>query len=182
MIIKQIRLSGQAREQLIRLKTRTGITQWNILCRWAFCLSLEQTSPPTPIEIDANSNVEMDWQTFGGDAQELYLALLKERCVLDGMGTSDDLLARQFRLHLHRGIGYLATPHTINSISDLVRLAIPDSTTNPSSSEPDFVEEEDGPYSHLNPQEHSHADREGAGAGVGPDSDRNGRDEVPRLS
>jgi hypothetical protein len=27
--------------QLIRLKTRTGITQWNILCRWAFCLSLK---------------------------------------------------------------------------------------------------------------------------------------------
>ena len=86
MSIKQIRLSAQAREQLIRLKTRTGITQWNILCRWAFCLSLQQPSPPTPIEIAANSNVEMDWQTFGGDAQELYLALLKERCVLDGMG------------------------------------------------------------------------------------------------
>jgi DNA sulfur modification protein DndE len=33
MSIKQFRLSALAREQLIRLKTRTGITQWNILCR-----------------------------------------------------------------------------------------------------------------------------------------------------
>jgi DNA sulfur modification protein DndE len=75
----------------------------------------------------------MEWQTFGGDAQELYLALLKERCVLDGMGTSDDVLARQFRLHLHRGIGYLATPHAINSISDLARLAAPEGNDHSSS-------------------------------------------------
>ena len=38
MSIKQVRLSNQAKEQLIRLKTRTGIQQWNILCRWALCL------------------------------------------------------------------------------------------------------------------------------------------------
>jgi len=101
-----------------------GITQWNILCRWAFCLSLQQPSPPTPIEIVADSNVEMDWQVFGGEAHELYLALLKERCAIDGLGLSDEILARQFRLHLHRGIGYLATPHMIKSISDLVSLAM----------------------------------------------------------
>src|SRR5262245_6020043 len=124
MSIKQVRLSGQAKDQLIRLKTRTGITQWNILCRWAFCLSLRQPSPPTPVEVPADSNVEMTWQVFGGEAHELYLALLKERCEQDGLGTSDDVLAKQFRLHLHRGIGYLATPHAIKSIADLVRLVL----------------------------------------------------------
>jgi DNA sulfur modification protein DndE len=127
MSIKQFRLSAQAREQLIRLKTRTGITQWNILCRWAFCLSLRQPTPPTPIEIPSDSNVEMTWQVFGGEAQELYLALLKERCEQDGLGISDDVLLREFRLHLHRGINYLATPHAIRSIADLVRLALEES-------------------------------------------------------
>jgi DNA sulfur modification protein DndE len=124
MSIKQIRLSAQAREQLIRLKTRTGIPQWNILCRWAFCLSLRQPTSPTPLEVPADSNVEMTWQVFGGEAQELYLALLKERCARDGLETSDEVLARQFRLHLHRGISYLAAPHVIRSITGLVRLAI----------------------------------------------------------
>jgi DNA sulfur modification protein DndE len=124
MSIKQIRLAAQAREQLIRLKTRTGIGQWNILCRWAFCLSLRQPSSPTPVEGPADSNVEMTWQVFGGEAQELYLALLKERCERDGVGTSDEVLAKQFRLHLHRGIGYLAAPRAIRSIADLVRLAV----------------------------------------------------------
>jgi DNA sulfur modification protein DndE len=131
MSLKQIRLSGQAREQLIRLKMRTGITQWNILCRWAFCLSLRQPTPPTPVDLPADSNVEMTWQVFGGEAQELYLALLKERCVADGLGTSADVLARQFRLHLHRGISYLATPHLTRSIADLVRLATQDAPESP---------------------------------------------------
>jgi DNA sulfur modification protein DndE len=124
MSLKQIRLSAQAKEQLIRLKMRTGISQWNILCRWAFCLSLRQPAPPAPVEVPADSNVEMSWPVFGGEAGEVYLALLKERCARDGLGTSEEVLSRQFRLHLHRGIGYLATPHAIRSIADLVRQAV----------------------------------------------------------
>jgi DNA sulfur modification protein DndE len=138
MSLKQIRLSSQAKEQLIRLKTRTGIPQWNILCRWAFCLSLQQPTPPTPVEIPADSNVELDWQIFGGEAHELYLALLKERCERDGLGTSDEALSRQFRLHLHRGIGYLATPQLVRSVADLVQLALEERP--PLSLEPDGAE------------------------------------------
>jgi DNA sulfur modification protein DndE len=66
----------------------------------------------------------MTWPVFGGESNELYLALLKERCARDGLGTSEEVLARQFRLHLHRGIGYLAAPHTIRSIVDLIHLAV----------------------------------------------------------
>ena len=119
--MKQIRLSSQAKEQLIRLKTRTGIGQWNILCRWAFCVSLAEPTPPTPVEIPADSNVEMTWLVFGGEHHELYLALLKARCVRDGLDTDDETLLRQFRLHLHRGIGYLAAPNRIRGIGDLVQ-------------------------------------------------------------
>ncbi len=122
MTVKQIRLSSAAKDQLIRLKTRTGIPQWNILCRWALCLSLSEPTPPTPFEIPADSNVEMSWAVFAGEWRELYLALLKERCVRDGLDTSAETLNRQLRLHLHRGIGYLATPNRIRSIGDLVGL------------------------------------------------------------
>lgn len=122
MSIKQIRLSNQAKDQLIRLKTKTGIPQWNILCRWAFCLSLQEPTPPTPIEIPADSNVEMTWHVFGGEHHELFLALIKQRCVRDRLDISPETLNRQFRLHLHRGIGYLATPNRIRGVSDLFRL------------------------------------------------------------
>lgn len=123
MSIKQIRVSSQAKDQLIRLKTRTGVEQWNILCRWAFCLSLKEATPPTPIDIPADSNVEMTWHVFGGEFHELYLAVLKERCVRDGLEVSAETLNRQFRLHLHRGIGYLATPNKVRGTGDLVGLS-----------------------------------------------------------
>ena len=64
---------------------------------------MRQPHPPTPVEIPANSNVELTWQVFGGEAHELYLALLKERGTRDGLELSEAVLAQQFRLHLHRG-------------------------------------------------------------------------------
>ena len=122
MSIKQVRLSSQARDKLIRLKTRTGIEQWNILCRWALCLSLQEPTVPTPVDIPADSNVEMTWHVFGGECHKLYEAILKERCVRDGLDTQPETLNRQLRLHLHRGISYLATPNAIRTIGDLVAL------------------------------------------------------------
>ena len=108
MSLEHIRVSKQAREQLIRLKRHTGIEQWNVLCRWAFCRSLAEPGIPPPARIPADSNVEMSWRVFGGRQHELYLALLKERCLRDGLGTAEEVLDTQFRLHLHRGIAYLA--------------------------------------------------------------------------
>ena len=123
-MIKHFRLSSQARDQLIRLKSKTGIGQWNVLCRWALVVSLSEPTTPTPVEIPADSNVEMTWQVFGGEHSELYWALLKARCAKDGLGLDEASISRQFRLHLHRGIGYLATPNQIKNISDLVKLAV----------------------------------------------------------
>jgi DNA sulfur modification protein DndE len=77
----------------------------------------------------------MTWQVFGGESHELYLALLKERCAADGLGTSEDVMGRQFRLHLHRGIGYLAAPQSIRSIADLMKLAL-DPAETPADTEP----------------------------------------------
>jgi DNA sulfur modification protein DndE len=130
MRIRHFKLSAQAKEQLIRLKTRTGIDNWNSLCRWAFCLSLREASPPTPIDVPADSNVEMTWQVFGGEHAELYLALLIERMRQDKAELNDRELSRQFRLHLHRGIGYLATPGYVQNIAGLAG-TIEESSANP---------------------------------------------------
>jgi DNA sulfur modification protein DndE len=66
----------------------------------------------------------MTWKVFGGAHHDIYLALLKERCHKDGLGTSDEVISAQFRLHLHRGIGYLAalvTDKQIKNITDLIK-------------------------------------------------------------
>jgi DNA sulfur modification protein DndE len=127
MPIEHIRLSQQAREQLIRLKRRTGIQNWNVLCRWAFCTSLGEEGVPPAAKIPADSSVEMTWRVFGGAYSDIYVALLKERCRRDGLEINDENLNLQFRLHLHRGIGYLSGDKQITSISTLIGKAVTDS-------------------------------------------------------
>lgn len=124
MAVEHIRLSQQAKDQLVKLKRVTGIEHWNVLCRWAFCLSLSEQSVPPTAKIPADSNVEMSWKIFGGRYADLYMALLKERCVRDGLGTDMETLAQQFRLHLHRGIAYLAANKDLRKIDDLISLAV----------------------------------------------------------
>jgi DNA sulfur modification protein DndE len=119
--LDRIQLSQQAKDQLLKLKRNTGIKHWNVLCRWAFCASLAEPSPPPAAKIPADGNVEMTFKVFGGAQHELYLALLRARCRRDGHGTDDDTLAAQLRLHLHRGIGYLFADRRIQRIGDLFK-------------------------------------------------------------
>lgn len=119
MSLDHIRLSSQAKEQLIRLKRITGIKNWNVLSRWAFCLSLADRTPPSSSKISTDSSVEMSWKVFGGEYAEIYLALLMERCEQDGVGSSQDVLSQQFKLHLHRGVGYLANNRSMKNIGGL---------------------------------------------------------------
>lgn len=124
MALDRIRFSQQARDQLIKLKRQTGLQHWNTICRWAFCASLAEKTAPSSITITLDSSLEMEWTTFGGEHHEVYLALLKQRCVSDGLDTDVKTLSNQLRLHLHRGIGRLAADSQINSIGSLIALGV----------------------------------------------------------
>lgn len=121
MPIEHIHLSQQAKDQLVKIKRWTGIQNWNTLCRWGFCLSLNEPGIPPPAKIPADSSVEMSWKVFGGPYADIYLALLKERCRRDRLETTDEVLVTQFRLHLHRGIGYLAADKNIKNVQTLLK-------------------------------------------------------------
>ncbi len=124
MIIKQIRLSQQAKDQLSRLKGKTGIKNWNILCRWALCYSLHEKTLPTDIPLASDSNLEMSWITFGGEYYELYEALIKAWCMKMNLPTDDETVTKYFRLNLERGISYLNGTGFIKNMDDLVHLSV----------------------------------------------------------
>ena len=107
VLIDRIRLSKTAKTQLSRLKRRTGIEHWNTLCRWGLCISLAEPSKPRDIEESTLEGIEIDWRTFTGGDDLLYATLIRERCLADGFADEPDVLARQLRLHVHRGIAYL---------------------------------------------------------------------------
>ena len=120
--IKQFTISETGKEQLIKLKRNTKIEQWNILCRWAFSYSLAEPSMPTSLPVSKNSNVELTWDVFGGEIADILLIALKQRCYQDGLSTDPQTLKQQFRLHLYRGIGYLAGNDNLKNIEDLIGL------------------------------------------------------------
>ena len=122
MIIKQIRLSNRSKDKLARLKAKTGIKNWNTLSRWALCYSLSEGTVPTDVEIEADSNVEMDWHTFGGEYSDVYEMAVIQWCLENDIEPTDDNLAKYFKLHLERGIGYLSGTNFIKSIDDLMNL------------------------------------------------------------
>lgn len=118
------RTSQQDKNSLIALKRRTGIEQWNIICRWAFCLSAREESLPREDKIDAQG-VEMEWSTFAGENSDIYLEILKGLCQRHDVEPTDANMLRIFRLHLHRGIQYMVGTSSLNSIVGLIELAVP---------------------------------------------------------
>ena len=124
VIVKQIHVSQRAKEQLARLKAKTGIKNWNILCRWALCYSLAEGTVPTDLPIQYDSNLEMSWNTFGGDYYEVYEDIVKAWCLTHNLGTDDETVAKYFHLNLERGISHLCGTGFIKSIDDLLNLAV----------------------------------------------------------
>ncbi|WP_304683687.1 DNA sulfur modification protein DndE [Ileibacterium valens] len=124
MIVRQIRLSTKAKDSLIKLKAKTGIQNWNVLCRWAYCYSLSEDTIPIPLLAGEASNVEMSWQTFAGEYSDLYEALLIHWCSKNGKPLDQETLSNYFRLHLERGIGHLAGTGLIRSLDDLLDKAL----------------------------------------------------------
>ncbi|MBQ8012216.1 MAG: DNA sulfur modification protein DndE [Oscillospiraceae bacterium] len=120
MIVKQIKLSNSAKDKLARLKGKTGIQNWNVLCRWAFCFSLKEGTIPTDIEIASDSNVEMSWLTFAGEHHEIYEALIKEWCIANRLGTDNDVIAKYLKLHIERGINYLSGTNFVKDLKGLL--------------------------------------------------------------
>jgi DNA sulfur modification protein DndE len=126
MTIENVRLSQAARDQLVTLKRRTGIANWNILCRWALCRSLAEPAPPPYVQLTLDSNVEMSWKVFAGEYGDIYWGLVRYRCHNDGLLLDDETTATQFRLHLHRGIGYLVGDPRVTDVVGLASIALPD--------------------------------------------------------
>lgn len=105
MIVDVVRISDKAKNQLLTLKRRTGILQWNVLCRWALLASLAERTLPPYEEIVTDSNVEMSWKTFAGTLDDAITAVVLQRAHDDKVPAEE--LQQFFKIHLHRGIAYL---------------------------------------------------------------------------
>lgn len=124
-MLESVRLGKKAKSQLITLKRKTGVANWNILCRWAFAVSIAENTRPRPTKDSFDDGIEMTWRTFAGEHAALYEGLLRLKCKESDIEITSSNLTKQLRYHLSRGIGYLAGAQAIRAIPDLVALAAP---------------------------------------------------------
>jgi DNA sulfur modification protein DndE len=116
MKTNKIRVSKDATQKLQTLKARTGLTP-NILSRLGFCLSLADPTAPNEVQVKEDG-MEFNRYTLTGLYDNLFVSLLKERCVRDGIDLEDNL-EKQFLLHLNRGIFIVHSK--IRRLSDLMQ-------------------------------------------------------------
>jgi DNA sulfur modification protein DndE len=69
----------------------------------------------------------MTWRVFAGGLGDVLWGLLRFRCYEDGLSLDEETLAQQFRLHLHRGIGYLVGDSRLTDVAGLAKIAVSDS-------------------------------------------------------
>lgn len=93
--LTRLRLTKDASNRLRFLAGKTGLTP-NLLCRLGFCLSLVEAALPDPDNYPEEDR-EFNRYTLLGEYDPLFVALLKERCRQDGVGS--DRLGDYFRAH-----------------------------------------------------------------------------------
>ena len=106
-MINVVTLNQNSKDRLSTIKRYTGIQTWNIICRWAFCISMADKTIPPHIDRKGEVGVEMSWKVFAGDLGDIFFAMLQKRCIDDNIEISDKNLNQQLWLHLNRGVGHI---------------------------------------------------------------------------
>ena len=117
LTIDILRTSSNVKSSLTRIKTITGISNWNIICRWALCLSLKQTSLPREVE-EKLDGVEIDYDTLVGKNKSIYTQLLINNLVTHNVAVDKKNLTKYLYAHVNRGVNIIYT----NKLKDILGL------------------------------------------------------------
>jgi len=118
--IDLLRTSANVRNSLTRIKTITGIPNWNIICRWAFCLSLKQTSLPREVD-EKLDGIEIDYDTLVGKNKSIYTQLLINNLISHKVEIDKKNLTKYLYAHVNRGVNIIYT-NKLKDISGLFKL------------------------------------------------------------
>jgi DNA sulfur modification protein DndE len=107
-MIESIKLTETEREMLVRIKRKTGIESWNVLCRWAYFLGLSHEKPATNTSHEKRDAVEIKWETFAGKNSNIYSAITKLQYSLEISRKKDITLFDFIHSNLSIGIRILS--------------------------------------------------------------------------
>ena len=119
VMIDRVRLSYKEKNSITRLKGLTGLENWNIFARWAFCYSLSLDDEVIFVE-DDKLDIEMTWMVFAGKNFKIYQDLLVQECDRLKMEPTKTNLSKVLRFHLRNGTNKIFSQ--INNLNDFNKL------------------------------------------------------------
>ena len=120
LTIDVLKTSTNLKNFLTRIKTNTGIANWNVICRWALCLSLKQTSLPREVD-EKLDGVEIDFDILVGKNKTIYTQLLINNLITHKVEINKRNLTKYLNAHVNRGANIIYT-NKLKDISGLFKL------------------------------------------------------------
>ena len=120
LTIDVLKTSTNLKNFLTRIKTNTGIANWNVICRWALCLSLKQTSLPREVD-EKLDGVEIDYNILVGANKAIYTQLLINNLITHKVEINKRNLTKYLNAHVNRGANIIYT-NKLKDISGLFKL------------------------------------------------------------
>ena len=120
LTIDNLKTSTNLKNSLTRIKTNTGIANWNVICRWALCLSLKQTSLPREVD-EKLDGVEIDYDILVGKNKTIYTQLLINNLITHKVEINKRNLTKFLNAHVNRGANIIYT-NKLKDISGLFKL------------------------------------------------------------
>ena len=119
MFHREIRLGSDDRRMIFNVKNTTGIEHFYIICRWAFCLSVDSENKIKKLDGTADGAVEFSWDRFGGEETEIYYLLLKDEAQRLEIKADEDSLYELLISHIRRGLSYLTGNKELKTLEGL---------------------------------------------------------------
>jgi len=116
--IDSIKTSSNVKIALTRIKSITRIPTWNVICRWAFCLSLKQTSLPREVD-EKLDGVEIDYDILVGKNKTIYTQLLINNLIKHKVELNKRNLIKYLNAHINRGVNIIYN-YKLKEISGLL--------------------------------------------------------------
>ena len=122
--VVKLNVSAESTQKLRTLKARTGLTP-NITSRIGLSLSLREPGTPDPAVYESDG-MEFNSYTLFGAHEATILALVRERCMQDGIDIIDEF-GEQLRAHVNRGVTLIyPRVRSVSNLLELLPVNVPD--------------------------------------------------------
>ena len=115
--LEALKTTTNIKNVLSSIKRVTGIEYWNVICRWALCISLKQKSLPRLVE-EKLDGVEIDYDVFVGKNNSIYTQLLINNLIKHNIEVTKSNVYKYLYAHVNRGVSILYNKK-MKSIKDL---------------------------------------------------------------